>query len=341
MATAKFLRDRAQHRIVRGNSGQRAASGMAPGGPVERLEILAHRRARKRGKTGLCWVMAATPSKAEAAAFGPRLVGLLGAGWGAAVDVLMPPTCASCKVPVAAAHLHCATCWETLLPPAGTRCSLCSLPLPGQWAAETICLGCLREPPPFRRARAPYRYADAARQTVLRLKNGGWHLAPLMARAMLLEATRPVPGDRLDDLAHGVLIVPVPLHRWRLFRRGYNQAALLAQAMARQMSAECAVDLLVRSRATRSTRGLGRVARAAEMSGAFRVPAQHRRLLSGRHILLVDDVLTTGATASACTRTLLAAGASVVDVLTYARVAADGAGAYAKQLDTGDDDAEG
>lgn len=151
---------------------------------------------------------------------------------------------------------------------------------------------------------------------------------------MLMEVTRPDSDGGLQ----GALLVPVPLHRWRLFRRGYNQAALLAQAIARQARAELAVDAMVRMRATRSTRGLGRAARAAEMAGAFAVPARHRPRVSGRRVLLVDDVLTTGATASACAGALLAAGAETVDVLTYARVAADSAGAYAAPVAAGDDD---
>lgn len=249
----------------------------------------------------------------------------LATGVAAAIDVLMPPTCVSCKAPVAAARLHCADCWASLLPPAGSRCTVCSVPLPDQWAAEAVCLTCLKDPPPFRQARAPYRYADVARGTVLAFKNGSEHLAPLMARAMLAEAHGLGPGG---SISHAV-IVPVPLHRWRIFRRGYNQAALLAHSISRETGASLAVDALQRVRPTRLTRGLNRTQRAAEMAGAFRVPPHHRTRIAGAHVLLVDDVLTTGATASACARALRRAGAVAVDVLTYARVAADSAGSYA------------
>ncbi len=243
------------------------------------------------------------------------------AGFTRCIDALMPPQCASCKAPVSATALHCAACWATLSPPAGTRCAICSMPLPDSWAAEATCLQCLKEPPAFDSARAPFVYAEAARQTVLHFKYGAEHLAPRMARAMHQNAP--------ELFADGPLLIPVPLHRWRLFRRGFNQSALLARALG--ACSGCGVDLasLVRVRSTGSTRGLGRRARAKAVRGAFRVRPDRRAHIRGRPILLVDDVLTTGATASACARALRRAGALSVHVLTYARVAATGAAPYA------------
>ncbi len=126
-----------------------------------------------------------------------------------------------------------------------------------------------------------------------------------------------------DWLGPESLLVPVPLHRWRLWKRGFNQAALLAQATARRSGARVAVDALVRVRATTTSRGMGRRQRAANVRAAFRVarPEQVR----GQDIVLIDDVLTTGATVEACARMLLRAGATRVRVLTWARVVRDAA----------------
>jgi ComF family protein len=138
------------------------------------------------------------------------------------------------------------------------------------------------------------------------------YLAGAMARHLML-----VGGEWLGD---GALVVPVPLHRWRLWRRGYNQAALLAQAVAKLGGAELAVDALERVKPTPPSRGMNRSQRAANVRGAFRVRPGAKALLKGRAVLLVDDVLTTGATADACARVLLRGVAASVNLLTWARV---------------------
>ena len=120
------------------------------------------------------------------------------------------------------------------------------------------------------------------------------------------------------SLAPGALLVPVPLHRWRLWRRGFNQAALLAQALAKLSGAGIDLTVLTRVRATPPSAGMGRAARAKNVRGAFRIVDKTR--IKGRTIILVDDVLTTGATADACARHLVRAGAGGVHVLTFARV---------------------
>lgn len=258
----------------------------------------------------------------------PAAPSLVLAALNAALDALMPPRCTSCKAPVSTAGLYCADCWGALQPPA-SPCHTCGVPLPPQWSAEATCLGCLAAPPDFSRARAPFVYADVARSTVLAFKNGAEHLAPLMARAMHLAARDLAPPDgQLGECR----IVPVPLHRWRLLRRGYNQSALLAGALAPLTGGTLDLDSLVRRHATDSTRGKGRAARQAQMKGAFSVRADRRSAIRGQHILLVDDVLTTGATASAAARALRRAGALSVVVITYARVAGDTAPAYAQAM---------
>jgi ComF family protein len=171
----------------------------------------------------------------------------------------------------------------------------------------------------YDRARAALRYDDGARRLILAFKHadrtdtapafGGW-----LARA----------GAEL--LADAELITPVPLHRWRLLKRGYNQSAILARALARQTGLAFVPDLLQRQRATRSQQGLSGQARLENVTaGAFRVHPWHRGRVDGRRVVLIDDVLTTGASVGACARVLRRAGASQVDVLTLARVVRDAA----------------
>jgi ComF family protein len=229
------------------------------------------------------------------------------------LDLLMPPACVACKAPTARPHGWCADCYAALPAIEAPACRHCGMPLPVRAGGADTCLGCLADPPAFDAAAAPFRYAGPARETVLRFKNGREELAQLMARQMLAVHS-PAPGS---------LVVPVPLHRWRLLRRGYNQAALLATAVARQAGLESAPDALRRTRATQPTRGMSRKARTRNVAGAFAANPARRPLLEGRPVLLVDDVMTTGATAAACARALRRAGATLVAVLTFARVAGD------------------
>lgn len=173
------------------------------------------------------------------------------------------------------------------------------------------CLGCLADPPAFARAFAPLLYGGPARETVLRFKNGREELAALMA-TLMLQGRRIAPDE---------MIVPVPLDRWRLVRRGYNQAALLARQLAARSGATFVPDALVRVEATRSTKGLSRAQRKQQALSAFRVHDARRDRIGGRAVCLVDDVMTTGATANACAAALLKAGAARVEALVFARVA--------------------
>jgi ComF family protein len=176
-----------------------------------------------------------------------------------------------------------------------------------------LCQRCVDTPPPFERARAALNYDKASRRLVLPFKHGDRTefvavLARLMARA----------GARLAREAD--VLVPVPLHRRRLFVRRYNQSALLARALGRMTGRPVLVDALIRLHATRTLGGKSAAERREEVAGAFAVRPRCASLLEGRRILLIDDVMTSGATAAACAESLLAAGASAVDVLVGVRV---------------------
>lgn len=230
------------------------------------------------------------------------------------VDLLMPPLCVACKAPIARAGLYCHDCFAELPLLPDPLCNSCGHPLPIEQAADSQCLSCLREPPPYRHARAAYFYDGPARDTVLALKHGKEALAPLMAQAMARAA-----GPLLNE---NMLVAPVPLHRWRLMDRGFNQALLLARPIAERVGATLVPQLLIRTRATARSVGMSVSARRRNVAGAFAVSPQTQEKLQGAEVLLVDDVLTSGATLEGCTKVLLKAGAQSVDVLVFARVAA-------------------
>ena len=172
-----------------------------------------------------------------------------------------------------------------------------------------ICGQCMAEPPAFDRLRAAVAYGDISRAVALKLKYGG---RPGIAETMAALMLRHVDA--------GDLFVPVPLHRWRIWRRGYNQAALIATALARRTGGEGRLDLLERVKATPALRGLGRRARRDAVRGAFRIDRRRKEEIKGRAVTLVDDVYTSGATANACAGALRRAGAVRVNVLCWARV---------------------
>jgi ComF family protein len=233
------------------------------------------------------------------------------------VDLVLPPRCPGCRVIVDGDGRFCSDCWQALQFITAPQCASCGTPFVHDMGPAAQCGVCLATPPKFDSARAPFIYGGPARAVVLALKHGDrQHLATVMASHMQRAAG--------SMLAPGALLVPVPLHRWRLWRRGFNQAALLAQAVARRSGLAVDLDVLARIRATQSSQGLDRTARAANVRGAFRVADRSR--VQSRDVVLVDDVLTTGATADACAHRLHRAGARSVHVLTFARVVRDGGG---------------
>ena len=211
---------------------------------------------------------------------------------------------------VRVAHAFCAPCWAGLPWLPDPCCARCAEPLP-PGAPPGECLGCAADPPAFAATRAVALYEGAARELVLRCKNGGEHLAEPLGRAM-----RGLAADWLD----GAVLVPVPLHPARLASRGYNQAGWLARAAARGTASRVEWEWLVRRRPTGSTAGLNRAARLKEALGAYAVPPAVRPKLRGARVILIDDVMTTGATMRAAARPLARAGAEV-RCLVFARVA--------------------
>ena len=252
-----------------------------------------------------------------------RAAGWLGraarGGLGAAVGLVYPPTCAACGAATGTPHTLCAACWSGLALIERPYCEHLGLPFAVDLGVGALVSPrALADPPVFARARAVARYDATARGLVRRLKyHDRLDLARTMG-AMMRGAGRELIGG-------ADLVVPVPLHPLRLWRRRFNQAALLAAEVARGGPPH-APGLLARVKRTRPQVGLTRPARAQNLQGAFRVPDAHRPRLAGRRVLLVDDVLTTGATANAASRALVRGGARAVDVLTFALVADDSLG---------------
>ncbi len=235
------------------------------------------------------------------------------------IDLVLPPRCPGCGVIVDGDDRFCANCFNELAFLGPPQCACCGVPLPHEADAAARCGACLAEPPAFARARAPLAYGGPARQVVLALKHGRrLPLARMMAMAMLR-----VAGALPDD----ALIVPVPSHRWRLWSRGFNQAAEIARQFSRISGRPLAVDALDRIKPTASTKGLTRQARRKNVVGAFRVARPE--LVRGRCVILIDDVMTTGATVSACAARLKRAGARQVEVLTYTHALREGQGNFA------------
>jgi len=233
------------------------------------------------------------------------------------LDIVLPPRCLKCGTTVDAVGALCADCWPAVAFLASPQCAACGLPFEFDLGPEALCGPCAGERPVFERARAAFRYDEGSKDLILRFKHADrTDSSPAFARWMARA------GAAL--LADADLIAPVPLHWLRLFMRRYNQAALLASALGDLAGKPAVNDLLLRRRRTPSQGGLGALARRRNVAGAFAVDPRRRMLLQDKRVLLVDDVLTTGATVSACTSVLLRAGARAVDVLTLARVVRTG-----------------
>lgn len=230
------------------------------------------------------------------------------------LNLVLPPRCLACGDLVDEQGRLCAGCWGDIAFLYGRQCRTCGTPLPDVSAEAPICGHCLDEPPVFDRARAALRYDGVARRLVLRFKHGDrLDGTATFARWMTKAGS--------DIVAAADLVVPVPLHRWRLVQRSYNQSALLALAIGKAAGKPVLVDGLVKLRATASQQRLDAAERRRNVRAKdFALGPKGGMAVPGRRVLLIDDVLTTGSTAGACARCLLAAGADAVDVLTLARV---------------------
>ncbi len=236
------------------------------------------------------------------------------------LNAVLPPRCLGCGASVDRPGTLCAACWEQVDFLAPPLCRQCGFPFELDPGPESLCGACHARPPAYDRGRSVMAYDAGSRDLLLAFKHADrTEAAPAFAAWM----ARAAP----DLLAEAEVIVPVPLHRWRLLRRRYNQAALLANALGRHSGTPVAPDVLVRRRNTPSQGNKTSAARRRNVAGAFAVPPRRARRIEGRRVLLVDDVLTTGATLEGCARVLRRAGAAGVDALTLARVVRPRAGA--------------
>jgi ComF family protein len=230
----------------------------------------------------------------------------------AALDIAYPPQCLACSAPVLDPSTLCAACWADVRQLDGALCATCGEPFAFAVPEETRCGACLKEPPVFAAARAPLAYGDTVRTLVLALKRRDRHEGVSAFARWMVRAGGPLLRD-------ADVLVPVPLHGTRLFRRRFNQSALLARGISARTGLPVLPDALVRHRSTRSQGGLSRGQRIRNVAGAFRLRPGRAERMADRHVLLIDDVLTTGATANACARVLLKGGAASVSVLVLAK----------------------
>ena len=225
----------------------------------------------------------------------------------AALDFALPARCAGCGAITDLPHQFCAACWQQVEWLGQGGCEQCGLPLEATEIEH--CGRCLAQPPMIARSRAAVAYGDIARSLVLRLK---------YSRKVALAATMARYMQPMVDASPDTILVPVPLHRSRLWWRGFNQSGLIAANLSSMSGMVYQPALLTRVRRTKALKNMNARQRAMEVKSAFAIDPKAD--VKGRHILLVDDVLTTGSTSEACARTLLRAGAAKVDLICFARV---------------------
>ena len=234
------------------------------------------------------------------------------------IDLVFPPRCPLCGEGLTAQVGLCGACWGELVIPSEPCCVRCQRPFSEGGSEGSTCAPCLAAPPRHDGIAAGTLYNDTSRRLVLAFKHGQRiALAPMMGRLI---------SARLHEVGEDWLVVPVPLHRWRLWRRGFNQAGLLAREIAVLQRAVLIVDGLVRHKQTPSLGGLGRKARTRALSGAIGVNPKRQAAFRGAKVILVDDVLTSGATSTSCVAALKRAGAEKVVVACFARVLDEVAG---------------
>ena len=232
------------------------------------------------------------------------------------IQLVYPPQCLICGAGVQDDFALCPTCWRDTPFITGLACDACGTPLPGDSDRPVHCDDCLTLARPWHQGRAALLYKGNARDLILKLKHADrMDLAPAAAH-WLHRAAAPL-------LQPGMIVAPVPLHWFRLIRRRYNQSALLSARLAALAGLPHCPDLLIRTRRTPPQDHKDRDARFRNLTGAIRPHPRHLTLLKDRDILLIDDVMTSGATLAAATEACLAAGATRVCIAVLARVAKD------------------
>jgi ComF family protein len=224
-----------------------------------------------------------------------------------ALDFALPPRCAGCGTIVAEVHRFCPECWRSIEFLGDSGCSSCGMPL--QATEQSHCGACLAQPPRIERTRAAVAYGDLSRGLAIRLKYG---------RKVAIARTMAYYMAPLVGVSPDAVLVPVPLHRSRLWGRGFNQSALVARELSRRLRIATDPLALKRIRRTPPLKGMSALQRRKTVAGAFRLA--DRAAIAGKTVILVDDVLTTGSTAEACARALKRGGAARVELISWARV---------------------
>lgn len=227
------------------------------------------------------------------------------------LDFALPPRCPGCGAIVDGDHRFCMACWSEIEFLGDPRCLQCALPLAFGDTGELRCAACLARPPAFDRAFAAAAYGELTRRLALKLKYGTKPATALTIAKLMARNVAP-----RDD----AVLVPVPLHRRRIWTRGYNQAALVASALADTTGLPRDLHVLKRTRSTPPLKEMSHVKRRDTVRGAFAVDEARKRVIAGRTVMLVDDVYTTGSTANACAKALKKAGAASVELHVWARV---------------------
>lgn len=228
------------------------------------------------------------------------------------LDFALPPRCPGCGVVTQDQNSFCPACWGKLDFLAGPACVSCALPLPFVSDSQSQCAACIAKPPRHDGVKAAVAYCDLARSVVLRFKYG---------RRIGLASTIAVHLRRyLHDLPQETIFVPVPLHWTRLWGRSFNQAELIARVLSKESKSQIIPDLLVRKRRTQPLGSYSARERARIVADAFAIKSHHADRIKGKHVVLVDDVYTTGATTDACVKLLKRAGAAKVVIFCWARV---------------------
>lgn len=239
-------------------------------------------------------------------------MGLLSSFFDKIADIIWPPRCFACGCDVARQGDVCGACFKGLRFITDPMCACCGHPFSYHMADNSVCAECTRDTPPFDKARSALIYNEASRTMLVPFKNDN-----VLGAKRFAGWCHMALGDILQD---NCLCIPVPLHDMRLRERGYNQAALLARHLSKLGGIPHLLDGLERTRHTPKQRDMTRTQRQKNVRGAFSVKDRHKPLIAERHVILVDDVMTTGATIKACTLALKKAGAKKVSVVTVARV---------------------